>query len=158
MAIGRKKTDVWDGTERRAPAKILLVNDDADAGEMLARFVDAHGYRVATATSEAAAMGRLQSELPRAVVLDLASGGVGSNLKLLDRIRSHDDRRVANARVVLCAASDRNRPFSFQSGADSFLARPFHLDDLLAQLADVLDRPHDDRARHRRDQLAADGL
>ena len=45
-------------------------------------------------------------------------------------IRSHEDLRVSTARVVLCAASPKNRTFSFQSGADAFLVRPFHLDEL----------------------------
>ena len=156
MALGRKRAEVWDGSDRRAPATVLLVNDDADAGEMLARFVGLAGYRVITATSGAATMGRMQADLPRVVVLDLTSGGVGSNLKLLDQIRTHDDTRISSARVVLCAASPRNRTFSFQSGADSFLAHPFHIDDLVAQIADVLGRPNDARALHRRDQLALD--
>jgi DNA-binding response OmpR family regulator len=159
VALGRsRRVGAWDGTERRAPAKVLLVNDDADAGEMLARFLDAAGYRVASAPSAAAAMDRMQSELPRVVVLDISAGGVGSNLKLLDQIRTHDDQRIADARVILCAASPKNRPFSLQSGADSVVVRPFHLDDLLAQLADVLARANHERARHRRTQLAADGL
>ena len=37
---------------------------------------------------------------------------------------------MSTARVVLCAASPKNRTFSFQSGADAFLVRPFHLDEL----------------------------
>ncbi len=91
------------------------------------------------------------------MVLDLDAGGIGSSLKMLDTVRSHEDRRVSSARVVLCATSPKNRAFSFQSGADGFLVRPFHLDDLVGQIADVLERPNDDRARHRRDELARHG-
>ncbi len=90
-------------------------------------------------------------------MLDFDSGGIGTSLKVLDTIRSHDDPRVSTARVVLCAASPKNRTFSFQSGADSFLVRPFHLDELVGQIADVLARAHEDRARHRRDELARHG-
>ena len=64
---------------------------------------------------------------------------------------------MSTARVVLCAASPKNRSFSFQSGADAFVVRPFHLDELIAQIADVLARAHEDRARHRRDELARHG-
>jgi len=56
--------------------------------------------------------------------------------------------------VVLCATSAKNRSFSFQSGADGFVLRPFHLNDLVAQIADVLERANEDRSRHRRDELA----
>ena len=75
----------------------------------------------------------------------------------LDVIRSHEDLRVSTARFVLCAANPKNRAFSFQSGADAFLVRPFHLDELTEQIADVLARAQDQRARHRRDELARHG-
>ena len=55
---------------------------------------------------------------------------MGTSLKVLDTIRSHHDVRVNTARVVLCAQTPRNRSFSFQSGADAFLVRPFHIDEL----------------------------
>jgi DNA-binding response OmpR family regulator len=91
------------------------------------------------------------------VVLDMTTGGVGSSLKILDQIRTSDDRRISTARVVLCASSPKNRSFSFQSGADAFVVRPFHLDDLIDHVTDVIDRPHDERAKHRRDELVRHG-
>jgi DNA-binding response OmpR family regulator len=151
--LRRRKEDVWDGTERRAPSVVLVVNDDPDACEMLVRMIDAKGFRAVGATSPDDATGGLLPHLPRCIVLDLEAGGIGTNLKVLDLIRSHNDKRVSSARVVLCAATARNRSFSFQSGADSVVVRPFHIDDLVAQISDVLDRPDDERARHRRDEL-----
>ena len=155
--LGRRKDERWDGSERRASPLVLIVNDQPAACEMLVRMVGAKGFRAIGATSVDEATGRVATELPRCVVLDLAAGGVGTSLKVLDTIRSHDDPRVSTARVVLCAASPRNRTFSFQSGADAFLVRPFHLDDLVSHIGDVLERAHDDRARHRRDELARHG-
>ena len=90
-------------------------------------------------------------------VLDMTTGGVGSSLAILDQIRSHSDRRINSARVVLCASSPKNRSFSFESGADAFVVRPFHLEDLIDHVTDVLERPHDERARHRRDELVRHG-
>ncbi|MEO6318442.1 MAG: response regulator [Acidimicrobiales bacterium] len=153
----RRRQDIWDGSERRSPALVLIVNEDPDACEMLVRMVATRGYETIGATSDDEAGSRLVGRLPRCVVLDVHSGGVGTNLKLLDKIRSHEDRRISTARVVLCAASPKNRSFSFQSGADSFLVRPFHLDELVAQITDVLGRAHQDRARHRRDELIRHG-
>lgn len=155
--LGRWRDDAWRGPERRASDVVLIVNDDPDACEMLVRMVSSKGYRAIGATSGDEATGRIVHELPRCIVLDLDAGGIGTGLKVLDTIRSHHDQRVSTARVLLCAASPKNRSFSFQSGADSFVLRPFHLDELVAQIADVLARPHDDRARHRRDELARHG-
>jgi DNA-binding response OmpR family regulator len=154
MVRGRRRHDSWDGQERRAPATVLIVNDDPAACELLVRMVATAGYRTIGATTESEATATIVAEHPRCVVLDLASGGVGSSLKVLDHIRSHEDHMVNTSRVVLCAPTAKNRAFSFQSGADAFLVRPFHFDELTEQLADVLARPHEARARHRRDELA----
>ncbi len=153
MVLGRRKHANWSGTERRAPAVVLIVNDDPSACEMVVRFVRAKGYRAIGAGSLDEAIEHLGTDLPRCIVLDLDAGGVGTSLKVLDLVRSHGDHRVSGARVVLCAASAKNRTFSFQSGADSFVLRPFHIDDLVTQITDVLARPDKDRARHRRDEL-----
>jgi DNA-binding response OmpR family regulator len=154
MALLRRNNEGWDGVDRRDPPTVLIVNDERDACEMLVRFLGHAGFSTVGAHSDLEAMSMIYSRLPRAVVLDMTTGGVGSSLKILDQVRSSDDRRVQTARVVLCASSPKNRLFSFQSGADGFLVRPFHLYDLLGQVHDVLDRPHDERARHRRDELA----
>ncbi|MFL6205477.1 MAG: two-component system response regulator [Acidimicrobiales bacterium] len=155
--LGRRKEEQWDGSDRRAASTVLIVNDDPAACEMLERMVSSKGFNAIGATSPDEALWRAVEELPRCVVLDLDAGGIGTSLKLLDVIRSHEDLRVSTARVVLCAASPKNRSFSFQSGADSFMVRPFHLDELAEQIDDVLGRAHEQRARHRRDELAKHG-
>jgi DNA-binding response OmpR family regulator len=157
MVLGRRRDEHWDGIDRRAAATVLVVNDDPDACEMVVRMVSSKGYRALGATSADDVIARLVDELPRCIVLDLDAGGIGTSLKVLDTIRSHEDHHVSTARVVLCAASPKNRSFSFQSGADAFLVRPFHLDELTEQIADVLARAHDERSRHRRDELARYG-
>jgi DNA-binding response OmpR family regulator len=146
-----RKNDKWDGDERRAPARILVVNDDQDAAELLVRVLVSAGYRAAATIGERDVMPALFSQLPRCVVLDLSS--VSASLKVLDTLRGNDDRRIATARVVLCAPSAQNRSFSYQSGADAFLVRPFHAGELLDLVEDVLSRAENERSRHRRQQL-----
>lgn len=153
MALLRRNHDIWDGQERRQPASILIVNDEPDARELLVRFLGLAGFPTDGAGSDTEAMFRMVQHVPRCVILDMQAGGVGSSLKILDQIRSHHDHRVSSSRVVLCAPSPKNRSFSFQSGADAFLVRPFHIVDLVDQVTDVLERPNQERARHRRDQL-----
>jgi DNA-binding response OmpR family regulator len=152
--LGRKKHDIWDGTERRSAAVVLIVSDEPDACEMLVRMIGARGFRAVGATSPEGARGQLLTDLPRCIVLDLEDGGIGTSLQVLDHVRNHSDKRVSAARVVLCASNPKNRSFSYQSGTDSFMVRPFHIDDLVGQIEDVLGRADKDRARHRRDELA----
>jgi len=150
----RNRETAWTGEERRRTPTVLVVNDDDGARELLVRFLAQAGFTTDGARADTDTIAKMHEHLPRCVVLDMSSGGVGSSLKILDQIRTHDDRRINTARVVLCAPSPKNRAFSFQSGADAFVVRPFHINDLVAHIVDVIDRPQDERARHRRDQLA----
>jgi DNA-binding response OmpR family regulator len=134
-------------------AHVLVVNDDDGAAELLVRLLTRAGYDVERATDQLDARARLIATVPDVAVLDLG-GGVGTSLKLLDSIRSHTDPGVANLRVVLLANQASNRMFSWQSGVDAFLVRPFHADDLLRDVAQVLDRNEEERTRHRRARLA----
>jgi DNA-binding response OmpR family regulator len=154
MAKDKKRKQSWDGNDRRAAPQVLVVNDDTDACTLLVRILEAAGFRAMGVHGQNEALGSIGALLPRCVVLDMSSGGIGSSLKLLDQIRSHDDQKVSSSRAVLIAASTKNRSFSFQSGADAYLIRPFHADDLVRNVRDVVERPDEERARHRRDQLA----
>jgi DNA-binding response OmpR family regulator len=148
-----RKDKPYDGEDRRRSPQILVVNDDADAGKLLRNLLEHKGYPVATAdTHEQALLGATQ-DFPRAMVLDLTHGGIGSNLKLLESIRHHDDERVATTRIMLIARQASNRVFSFQSGADAFLVRPFHADAFLEELGKVLAIPFNDLPQYRRQQL-----
>ena len=84
------------------------------------------------------------------VLLDLTVAGSGGNLKVLDSIRTNPDDRVAGARVVLCSPGGTNRLFAWESGVDGFLSSPFHVDTVLAEIQEVIERPESERKQHRR--------
>jgi DNA-binding response OmpR family regulator len=134
---------------------ILVVNDDEDSCELLCRLLENAGHSVVRAHNSEQAMGQLSVGRIDCMVLDLATGGIGQNLKLLDTIRTSMSRNVSGVRVVLVAQQTSNRMFSWQAGIDAFIVRPFHASELLAQVAEVLGRSDEERARHRRRELDA---
>jgi DNA-binding response OmpR family regulator len=142
-------------TFEAGPAHILVVNDDEGACELLSRLLVNAGHGVQRAHNSEQALGQLNLGRVDCVVLDLATGGIGQNLKLLDTIRSSMARNVSGVRVVLVAQQTSNRMFSWQAGIDAFVVRPFHANELLGQIAEVLSRPDNERARHRRRELDA---
>jgi two-component system, OmpR family, response regulator len=137
------------------PPRVMVVNDDDDASELLGRLLVRAGYEVNAASDQNAAVAELTFAPTDCVVLDLGAGGIGANLKLLDSIRSHDDPAVANTRVVLIANQGHNRMFSWQAGIDAFLVRPFHSEQLVRDVRDVLARTDEERPKYRRRQLDA---
>lgn len=149
------KAEHQEATSTPVSARILVVNEDDGACELLCRLLTKAGNAAARAHSADEALTAVNSTRPDLVVLDLATGGIGQNLRLLDTIRSSIDPRVASVRVVLVAPQTSNRLFSWQAEIDAFVVRPFHANELLAQVAEVMSRPDSERARHRRRELDA---
>jgi DNA-binding response OmpR family regulator len=140
-------------TDDRQPGRILVVNEDPDACELLCRVLTQAGYEVDRTHDQTSAVSFVTSSVPDVLILDLGDGGIGTNLTVLDSLRTHTDPAVAGVRVVLAAAQANNRMYSWQAGVDAFLVRPFHVDKLLDEIREVLNRPDEERARHRRQQL-----
>lgn len=154
--MARRRSDKWNGTERRSPSMVLIVGDEVGANELLARVLGANGFRTVVASSVETAIARAIEQLPRVAVVDLSGGGISASLQLLDWFRSHDDPKINRTRVVVVARSSSNRNFSFQSGADDFLQRPFHVDDLVSAIEGALAVSHGDLPIRRRRLM--DGL
>ncbi|HEY2813393.1 MAG TPA: response regulator [Acidimicrobiales bacterium] len=135
--------------------KVLVVNDDENACELLCRLLTKAGHPVERAANPDQALSILDVLRPGCVVLDLSTGGIGRNLQVLDAIRSQLDQRLASTRVVLIAHQTSNRKFSWQAGTDAFLVRPFHADELTKAVAEVLARPDSERQSFRRREVDA---
>lgn len=141
-------------------AKLLVVNDDPDGCELIARLLERHGWEAVRAHSHTDAMQRINhpgpdpDEAVHGALVDFSSGGTASNLKLLDSIR-HGEPQARGLPVIILAGSSQNWTFAYQSGADAYLVRPFHADDLTSAVAAVLARSPEERAAYRRSQLEA---
>jgi len=138
------------------PPHVLVVNDEPDACELLVRILRRAGNTVSRASGYEDMSDHLTAgSPPDVIVLDVAAGGIGANLKLLDGVRGFRDPDVAGIPVVLVAAAPSSAMFSWQSGIDELLVRPFHADELVAAVASAHDRPAEERPHHRRRQLDA---
>jgi DNA-binding response OmpR family regulator len=149
MASKRSGDSGWDGAERRAPAAVLVVNEDPAAGRLIARHMERSGFRACTTDDHYSTLQQLTEALPRCVVIDLTDHNVGSFLRTLDVIRGHPDPRVATSRVVVSATDPKHRWLSFRSGADEYLVRPYRAEELTGVVSDALARPEEERLRRR---------
>lgn len=133
---------------------VLLVCDDPDAGELLSRLMAADGHDVHRVETAEGAVRHLLATPRRAAVLSLS--GPTANRQLLEKIRAHPNPPVAEVAVVLLADEIGAGREAWDKGADGFLARPFHADQLSTELSGALDRPLAARPAHREAQRDAD--
>jgi DNA-binding response OmpR family regulator len=142
------------GPWRTDEPKVLVVADDRDAGELLARLFDEAGWLASLAFSAEAAVAELAE--PGAgyssVVLDLSRSGGATGLEALRSIRELHGSAGAMP-IVMCSWNDGDRAKAWVSGVDGFLTRPFHANALVAEVTAAVERPMADRDAHRQRQI-----
>jgi PleD family two-component response regulator len=144
------RTSGPDGVDR-----VLVVDDHPEAARLLGRILRRAGFEVAELTDPHAVIEALLDE-PRpvgAVVASFTTSGTRACLRLLDNIRSHDDPRISDLRVLLVSDQPRQQIFCFQAGADAILLRPYHAAELTSELRTLLERADRDRAAFRSTQI-----
>ncbi|NFV78901.1 response regulator [Magnetospirillum aberrantis] len=116
---------------------ILVVDDDREIRDLLARFLDKHGLRVTTA-KDGVEMERALADWPiDLVVLDLMMPGE-DGLSLTRRLRGQG---VVVPIVMLTAmGEDTDRIVGLEMGADDYVPKPFNPRELLARIKAVLRR------------------
>ncbi|SHF59000.1 DNA-binding response regulator, OmpR family, contains REC and winged-helix (wHTH) domain [Modicisalibacter ilicicola DSM 19980] len=117
--------------------RILVVEDDAEVARGLRRDLNAAGFAVDLADNALDA-GHLGSEEPYdLIVLDLGLPD-GSGLELLRRWRDADNP----VPVLVLTARDawHERVEGFRAGADDYVGKPFHPEELIARVTALVRR------------------
>ncbi|MDR3437758.1 response regulator [Telmatospirillum sp.] len=122
-------------TEPIAP-HILVVDDDREIRNLLARFLVKHGLRVSTAKDGPEMMKSLDAAAIDLVVLDLMLPGE-DGLSLCRRLRTTSTLPVI---MLTAMGDDTDRIVGLEMGADDYLPKPFSPRELLARIKAVLRR------------------
>lgn len=108
---------------------ILVVDDDPTILATVSETLDLEGYPVFTATNGAEALDVMVHKPPALVLLDM-------RMPVLDGwgfIRAVRERGMNPTVVVMTATADARR-WAAEIGAQGVLAKPFDLDDLIAEV------------------------
>jgi two-component system, OmpR family, alkaline phosphatase synthesis response regulator PhoP len=118
-------------------ARILVVDDEAHLADGIRENLEAEGYETAVAydgREGLAALGESKFDL---IVLDVMMPNM-DGLELCARIRDEGLQTPVLFLTVKGDAEDRIR--GFEAGGDDYLAKPFHLKELLLRVAAILRR------------------
>ena len=117
--------------------RILLVEDDQDLQRVLKRALSDAGYVVDTAGDGEEGHFLGDTEPYDAVILDLGLPKM-DGVRVLEKWR-RDDKKMP---VLILTARDRwsDKVAGFDAGADDYLAKPFHTEELLARVRALLRR------------------
>jgi DNA-binding response OmpR family regulator len=114
-------------------ATILVVDDDPKQLRLMDALLQPRGYTVVTAADGAAALDQAHRVQPDLILLDVMMPRV-DGLEVCKLLKDHPATHLIP--VVLLTALDRveDRIKGLDAGADDFLTKPVHRDELLARL------------------------
>ena len=122
-----------------APGRILVVEDDDSLREALLEVLGDEGHEVRVAAHGAEALERLNTQdawEPELLVLDLM-------MPVMDafEFREHQRQRAMapDARVLVLSAARDLGSAAERLTADAYLAKPFHLEEMLSTVDRLLD-------------------
>jgi PAS domain S-box-containing protein len=117
------------------PLRVLIVDDNRDAAESLARLLQMSGHEVLTVTNGAAAVAHAAEALPDAVLLDIGMPGM-DGYEVARRLRELPGADALQIIAMTGYGTQDDRRRSSESGIDHHLVKPLdfgHLERLLAQ-------------------------
>jgi two-component system OmpR family response regulator len=115
---------------------ILIVDDDREIRDLLARFLDKHGLRVTTAAEGREMQRVLDGNRIDLIVLDLMLPGE-DGLTLCRNLRAKSRIPII---MLTAMGEETDRIVGLEMGADDYLAKPFNPRELLARIKAVLRR------------------
>ena len=117
-------------------ARVLVVEDDPDIGDVVRRSLRREGYDVRLASDGSEALDEAAVFEPDAVVLDLGLPKL-DGIEVSRRLRADGD-----VPILMLTARDSvdSRVEGLDSGADDYLVKPFDLQELLARVRALLRR------------------
>jgi two-component system OmpR family response regulator len=129
---------------------ILVVDDDREIRDLLARFLERHRFRVTAVRDGREARRAWPTGHFQLVVLDLMLPGEGG-LDLARWMRTQGDVPIV---MLTAMGEETDRIIGLELGADDYVPKPFNPRELLARMRAVLRRTAD-RSGRRTDDIAS---
>ncbi|PHZ85787.1 DNA-binding response regulator [Paremcibacter congregatus] len=118
-------------------AKILIVDDDEAILRMLEKFLRQEGFDVATVANGTIALAKIKAYEPDIILLDI-------NLPGEDGLTVAKKLRLENQNIGIIMVTGKgdiiDRVVGLEMGADDYIAKPFHLREVLARIRSILRR------------------
>jgi two-component system, OmpR family, response regulator len=130
-------------------ASILLVEDDAEIGDLISRYLGANQFEVSAVMDGAAMDAALAKRRFDMVILDLNLPGE-DGLSICRRLRADKHLPII---IVTAQSEDIDKIIGLEMGADDYVSKPFNPRELLARIKSVLRRAKAADGAHPQDHM-----
>jgi DNA-binding response OmpR family regulator len=132
-----------------AKPRILIVEDEPDAVELLEFNLRAAGYDTSAATTGAEAIKKARTVLPDLIVLDLMLPEI-DGLEVCKTLRRDQTTSEIPILILTAKAAEIDRVLGLELGADDYVVKPYSPRELVLRVKSLL------RRQHKAEESAAD--
>lgn len=118
--------------QRHDPPLILVADDQIPTAVMLERVFEYEGYQVKSVYDGIAAINEARSLLPDLILLDINMPGL-NGFEVLQQLREHNATSSIPTILITAMGDFSNVVQGLNLGADDYLRKPFHPQELLAR-------------------------
>ena len=114
-------------------AKILVVDDEVDNVRVLEALLLRRGYEVVKARNGAEALQQVEREQPDLILLDVMMP-IMDGFEVCKILKDNPETRLIPVVIMTALGQVEDRVKGIEAGADDFLTKPVHRDELLARI------------------------
>jgi two-component system cell cycle response regulator DivK len=107
--------------------KVFIFDDNADILELCTLILEDAGYEIKTSTTSNNIVGQVSAYMPDIIFMDNWLPDVGG-IEATQELKSHPD--LKHIPVIYFSANNDVSVLAQKAGADSFLSKPFEINDL----------------------------
>jgi two-component system alkaline phosphatase synthesis response regulator PhoP len=121
------------------PTRILVVEDDQDIAQLVARYLDKAGFTIDIVSSGREALAAIGARPPDLLILDLMLPQV-DGLEICRFVRAGSKSAGVPIIMLTARAEESDRIVGLELGADDYVTKPFSPNELVARVRALLRR------------------
>jgi len=119
------------------PVRVLVVDDLPDNVEILRARLESRGYAVATAANGEEALASVHADPPQVILCDVMMPGI-DGYEVARRIKRDESLPFIPIILVTALSDTENIVQGLNTGADDYIAKPYHFQELEARVRAML--------------------
>lgn len=120
--------------------KVLIVDDEPDNIELLARRLTRRGFAVVSATSALEGISKAEAEQPDVILMDIKMPQV-DGLEATRRLKANPATRAIPIITLTAHAMPEDRALALAAGAEEYESKPVDLARLLEKIEALIGKP-----------------
>jgi len=133
----REKYDMFPPRRTSGKRRIMIVDDEQDALDLMERILTAEGFELVTVSNATEVGLKAAQSVPDLILLDFLMPEV-NGFEVCKALKDNEQTRHVPIMAVTCLTKEDDIERIFSSGADDYLQKPFKVGDLLAKVRELV--------------------